>query len=325
MRDPDTIEREIAVERDRLVRSLRALDEHLSPEMIVRKATERLRGPASGASDLARENPLALALIGTGVAWMVAGSSRRNSHDGSRDHGPAAAAYDPRVKPTSPGLADPRDASTGFDTRVAAADAAMRQADKEGDDIMSMTGTGLHDPDTDYGYGYGYGGQPGRRERMRRTAEDLRHRLQEGLDDMPDRARARILAARRRAMEVQETIEERAMRASENMRGTARDNPLLVGAIAFGVGAAMAAALPRTSAENRNLGTYRDRLLDEADRIFHEETAKLRRTAEAAVAEGKEAVKDTLRSGPPDEDDPVERVSAATRDEAKRQGVGKIG
>jgi hypothetical protein len=182
---------------------------------------------------------------------------------------------------------------------------------------MSMTGTGFHDTDTAFE-------TPGTRSRLRQTAEQLRGRLHEGLDDLPDAAKARILEARLKAIEVQGAIEARLARTSDTMRKGAHENPLLVGAIAFGIGAAVAAALPRTSVENRNLGARRDRLLDEADHILREETAKLRRVAEAAVEEGREAVKDTLRTGPPIEDDPVERVHKAAKREARRQGVGKV-
>lgn len=183
---------------------------------------------------------------------------------------------------------------------------------------MSMTGTGLHDTETHFGT------EPGKRARLRQTARQLRGRLYDGLENLPDSAKARILDARLKAIEVQGAIEARVARGSDSMRKGANENPLLVGAIAFGVGAAIAAALPRTSTENRTLGARRDQLLDEADRMVREETAKLRSVAEAAVEEGREAVKDTLRTGPPTEDDPVERVHSAAKREAKRQEVGKV-
>jgi hypothetical protein len=332
MRDPDTIEREIAAERERLSESLRALDARLSPEAIVQSAADRLRGPASGASEVMRDNPLALALIGSGVAWLVASASRHDDGvpkrpppppppptTGVASRGPTAADHDPRVKETSPGPTGPDPAAT-FDERVAAADAAIRKSYSEGDDIMSMTGTGIHDPHDTH-----FGAEPGRRARLKQTARELRGRLYDGLDNLPDGAKARILDARLKAIEAQNAIEARIARHSDDVRRGAHENPLLVGAIAFGIGAAIAAALPRTSVENRTLGARRDQFIDEADRVFREETSKLRRVAEAAVEEGKEAVKDTLRSGPPTEDDPVERVHQTAKREAKREGVGQVG
>ncbi|AHM05120.1 hypothetical protein roselon_02822 [Roseibacterium elongatum DSM 19469] len=316
MRDPDTIEREIAAERDLLVQSLRALDARLSPEAIVERATDRLRGPASNASELVRDNPLALALIGSGVAWLFASTTRDGTAPTQTQT--TRAAYDRRETPTASGMPDAADPMVGFDARVAAADAAMRQQDQEGDDIMSMTDTSYHDSAA------ATNAAEGKRARLRQSATEMRARLHDGLDTLPDAAKARVLEARLKAIEVQHAVEARIARGSDSVRKGANENPLLVGAIAFGVGAALAAALPRTSAENRTLGAHRDQLLDEADRIFREETAKLRNVAEAAVEEGKEAVKDTLRNGPPSEDDPVDRVHAAAKREAKRQGVGDV-
>lgn len=331
MRDPDTIEQEIASERARLAETLKALDERLSPEAIVDQAADAVRQHGSKLGDVAKDNPLAVALIGSGVAWLLAGtntSSRAPDPSGMErspapapkaepaagEQEPSAAAYDPRVKPTSPGLSQPAAPMAGFDSRVAAADRAMRHEETEGDDIMSMTDNAYSDTADEGGF----------RDRARQSADTMRARLHDGLDKLPDAARARILSARLKAIEAQSAVEAQIMRGTNGMRRTARENPLLVGAIAFGLGAAIAAALPRTSVENRSVGAHRDSLLDEADRIFREEAGKLRSVAEAAVEEGKSAIKDTLRTGPPTDDDPAERVHQAAKREADRQEVGKV-
>lgn len=342
MRDPDTIAEEIESERARLAESLKELDDRFSPDAIVDQAAEAVRRHGSKLGDMAKDNPLAVALIGSGVAWLLAGSktspqepgpplatrpkppmpmpaeyrteTRADVNADARAQEPAAAAYDPRVKPTSPGLSQPQAPMAGFDSRVAAADQAMRHDTIEGDDTMSMTGTGYSDIEADGGF----------RSRARQSAGSMRARLNDGLEKLPESARARILSARLKAIEAQAAVEAQIMRGSDGVRRTARENPLLVGAIAFGVGAAIAAALPRTSTENRTVGAHRDSLLDEADRVFREETSKLRAVAEAAVEEGKSAVKDTLRSGPPTDDDPVDRVRDAAKKEADRQNVGKV-
>lgn len=332
MRDPDTIEKEIASERARLAASLKELDARFSPEAIVDQAADAVRRHGAKLGDMAKGNPLAVALIGSGMAWFLAGAKSApeepgppratrppvpptaDPHPKARAQGPSAAAHDPRVKPTPPGLSQPDALMAGFDSRVAAADDAMRREETEGDETMSMTGTGYSDIEAEGGF----------RTRARHSADSLRARLHDGLDKLPDAARARILSARLKAIEAQSAIEAQIMRGSDGVRRTARENPLLVGAIAFGLGAAIAAALPRTSTENRVVGAHRDSLLDEADRIFREETGKLRAVAQAAVEEGKSAVKDTLRTGPPTEDDPAERVREAAKREADRQNVGKV-
>lgn len=291
MRDPDTIEREIAIERERLAQSLRALDQSLSPQAIVNRAADALKAPAQGATDLARNNPLALAVIGSGLAWLMAGTS----NDKDAVNGGATGA------------------------RPIAADDApnARRQKRKGETVMTMTETDLHQSrDAD-------GRAGGKRQRLRQTAEELRARLHDGMENLPDAARARILEARLKAIEAQHAVEAKIARASGSVQRNAQENPFLVGAIAFGLGAALAAAMPRSSIENRSIGAHRDRLLDDAERVFREETAKLRRVAETAVEEGKAAVKDTLRDGVSDTENPADRVRKAAREEADRQDLGK--
>ena len=163
------------------------------------------------------------------------------------------------------------------------------------------------------------------RERARHSARSLRDGVRDGLGDLPEEARHRVVKARLAAIEAQHEVERQMRHAGDYAQRNAREHPLLVGALALGIGVALGAALPRTSTEDRMIGARRDRLMDEADRIFREEASKVRRVAEAAVEEGKSAVKDTLENGPPTEDDPARRVSDAARSEAKRQKVGNIG
>lgn len=307
MRDPDTIEREIAFEREGLAQSLKALDARLSPEALVETAADALRDKGSAFGEMAKDNPLGVALIGAGVAWFLAGPKANAKPETPP---PAAAAYDPRVGPTSPGLSQPTPPMAGFDDRVAAADRAMQRIDHEGDEPMTMTDT--------------HSTSSSARAHLRESADKMRARLHDGLDQLPEGARARILSARLAAIDAQAAVEAQFTRGSDSLRRTAKQNPLLLGAIAFGLGAAVAAAMPRTSVENHSIGARRDALLDEADRMFREESDKLRAVAEAAVAEGKSAIKDTIRTGPPTEDNPAERVRKAAAEEADRQGVREV-
>jgi ElaB/YqjD/DUF883 family membrane-anchored ribosome-binding protein len=283
--------------------------------------------------DTARHNPLAMGLIGTGLAMLAAGVTRAGDNAGHAgrddaastrqpvgedDFGPSHADYDPRVRPTSPGLAASEPRMAGFDERVAAAERAAARDARQGD--PDMHDPAIHPHDRSAGATAGRG----MRNSVRGSARALRERLNDGLDRMPDEARRRVVRARLAAIEAQHEVERQLRHSADYARHTARENPLMLGALALGIGAAIGAALPRTSAENHAVGAYRDRMMDEADRIFREEASKYRRVAEAAVAEGKSAVKDTLESGPPTEDDPARRVSRAAQDEAKRQKVGSV-
>lgn len=276
------IETEIASERDALRQSLDALEARLAPSQIVDDIAGLVLSNgddiAKAAMGVARENPLAVSLIAGGLAWLAAGALK-----------PAKprAVYDTR--PTEPvsGLRQPAPDMTGFDDRVAAAAAASIQTQPQtGGDTMT------HDNIADHA-----STETGLKARAYQSVEALKARLNDGLDSLPDSAKDRILAARLAAIDAQQEVERRAKVAVEGAKRSAQDNPLLIGAIALAAGAALGAALPRTAAEDRVLGGHRDRLFDEANRVFHEETAKLKAAAETAVSEGqatlKAAVKDT--------------------------------
>jgi hypothetical protein len=339
-RKPDEIERDIEETRAALRDVLVALDRRLSPERIVGQAAEMLEREGSRvagiATETARRNPVALGLVGTGIALMAAGIGRadgradarpaRTAQAGSGDFGPAHADYDPRLRPTSPGLAEPEPPMADFDDRMAAAERAALARTDTGE--TDMNDPAIHPqrspqnrPDDTTP---GATSQRGMGARARHSARAMRDGLRDGLDRMPEEARHRVVRARLAAIEAQHEVERRMRLGAEEARRGAREHPLMLGVVALGLGAAIGAALPRTSTENHAIGAHRDRLMDEADRVFREEATKLRHVAEAAVAEGKAAVKDTLESGPPTEDDPARRVAGAAKSEAKRQKVGSV-
>jgi ElaB/YqjD/DUF883 family membrane-anchored ribosome-binding protein len=317
MTDPDEIQRDIRATRAELRRTLEALDDRLSADRIVDRAADILEREGGRAAEAAvttaRDNPLAVGLIGAGIALLVARTAQRDAPEAGGAPGPTHADYDPRIKPTAPGLSRPEPPMAGFDARIEAASRAAHPMHSKGDIEMA------HEHDAS---------EPrpsGVRARAKHSARALRDGIYDGLDRLPEEARERVLAARLAAIDAQHAVEAQMRKTAESARHNAREHPLLLGIAALGIGAALGAALPRTSVENKAIGAQRDRLLDEADRVFREEAAKARRVAEAAVEEGKTAVKDTLRHGPPSEDDPARRVSEAAQSEAQRQKLGSVG
>ncbi len=82
-RSTDQIEREIELERVELARSLESLQRQFSPEVIVDRVSGMLRdngGEFAGtALKQARDNPLALAVTGVGLAWLIAGPAKKQT------------------------------------------------------------------------------------------------------------------------------------------------------------------------------------------------------------------------------------------------------
>ncbi len=169
-------------------------------------------------------------------------------------------------------------------------------------------------------------------------AARTRERLAHGTEDLTEAARERVVTARRRAVAARQKASARAQRGWSQGKDSAveffEEQPLVAGALALAVGAAIAAALPRTQQEDEWVGDYSDNLLDEAERIFLEERDKAEKVAVAALDEtrdvideksakadsvGKQAV-DKVREEAADAGD---RIVGATKDEADRQDLGK--
>jgi hypothetical protein len=323
------IEREIEEERAGLARSLDDLQRQFTPEAVMNTATDYFRRNDIGRTlaRQVRDNPLAVAVTGIGLAWLIFGSNRTNAashhyHDVGRDDPDYDAAfgretgygvddtpfrrdpeprigYDDRDYDAAPGhLAEPP--VDGFEERVERADGARGR-----DEFTMNADHGLRDAEV-------HSDEPSNYDRARAKASsartkvyaksaEMRARMSEGTEHMSEQARARVMRARRKAAEAQREMERRFGEYKASGRSAFDDQPLVAGLIALGIGAAIGAALPRTRREDEMLGAYRDRALDEANRIFQEESGKLRAVAEAAIDEardiGEEAAEEARSRG----------------------------
>ncbi|MFC3616029.1 hypothetical protein ACFORG_19935 [Lutimaribacter marinistellae] len=322
----DRLEKDLQRERDSLRQKLEELENSLSPGRLIDRAGDLVANRGEQAieatGELVRNNKAATALIGAGIAWLAISASAppRKSAAISPPSRRPSAAYDTRETPAVQGLRDP-DAPVGnFDARVAAAEGAAHADRLKGEPPM----TTYADP-TDPRH---HAEPQGFRDRLQAaqaravdSAANLRSRIEDGLGDLPEEARARVRRARAAAIDAQVRIEEQASEAARRARSAAHENPLLIGALAFAAGAALAAALPRTTTENRYLGAHRDRLFDEADRVMREEMENLKARANAAAIDAKEAAKDALRS----EGDTPGAAESPSKTPDKKDPVGKTG
>ncbi|SFB11303.1 hypothetical protein SAMN05421688_2959 [Poseidonocella pacifica] len=127
-----------------------------------------------------------------------------------------------------------------------------------------------------------------------RNAESLRRSIDRGLEKLPPAARRRILAARQSAVHAQEELDRRGRKALAASRGAMQDQPLVVGAVALGLGALIGSLLPGTRQENAALGARRDALLRRADLMMHEELEKLQAKGEDALRDGLERSREAI-------------------------------
>lgn len=280
--DPRKIEADIERDRAALASSLDALADRFSADSLTRDAVGLLRDNAAGLTRsvdrVVRSNPLAVAVTGVGLAWLLLGGRRDpqppiDTLSGTLHE--ALSRWDddggPVPEDAAPFEGTPADLAAEADWSRAG-DSLRRRANEALRRIEARARQGL---------------TPAREiaaERaavLARLAEDLKETFRSGLGGLPEAAQSRIAAAREAAFAAR-------MRAERGARSAGRvveEHPMATGAAALALGVAVAAMLPRTRVEDQAFGAQRDLLMDEAARILREERDRAARTAQTLAAD----------------------------------------
>jgi hypothetical protein len=300
-KSPAEIEREIAATRMRMENTIQAIKNDLTPGQLVDQAVQYFRdgkvgevagkfgtsvgrGASSAASSigvLVKENPLPAALIGAGLAWMAA-SSYKAKH-------PSIA--------TSSTMNTYGEMSGGF------GESASLGSFNEGEEYIGTTG----DLSTTSA------AEPGRVEAVKEKAQgvvssvkakthSIKERASSGTSAIKARASSSGQAVKQRASAVSHSAAEKArtakqrtisasVKAKDGVTNTYEQQPLIIGAIAIGVGALLGAALPISSRENRMLGRKRDDLVEKATKKADEFGVSAIERAKGVVDQGMQKVK----------------------------------
>ncbi len=419
-RTPAEIERDIERERAELTDTLDDLQDRFSVDTLVRSVSDQFRnhgGDYSRAINQSiKDNPIALAITGIGLGWLILGSSQKKvvtaygtdrdyadermrrgadtslyapdatprpvgsmagtgsdsapSATGATDGGYAGSASGGYAPPASRGYPSPAyggaarsgtptpswsyagydrgdDYDDAFDDDghyVGASDDGsdgpglmerIGDAAQGAKDAVTGAATGARDRMSATGQSAASGIRD-RRQAAARRAEAMRRRLHEGTEELSENARRRVVMARYRAIEARDASMRNLRRGQDRAMAFYEEQPLVVGAMALAVGAAVAGALPRTRTEDAYLGEQRDHLMHEAERVFEEERSKIGNVANAAATEARKIVEETrddaegqAGSGRTLADEAADRaktagqrVAGAARDEAERQDLG---
>ena len=283
------IEREVQQSRTEVEQTLDAIQARLSPGQLLDQAVGYFREGRGGEfarnlGDSVTQNPIPLALVGVGLAWMMLGG-QRSARNGDR----LGSAY-----------------SDDWDDDP---DAIEEHYAEMAEGSMAHLHTGADLP-TGSGYGNERGG----------FGEDLRDRGQAAKDklgEFGDQARSAATRAREGVAQAGATIADRAhearervahagarmadrahdararagyygRRARHGMLRTLDEQPLVLGAIGLAIGAALGAALPPSETEDRLMGEARDDALRRATKAGRAQAEKVRDAAGAVVAAARE-------------------------------------
>lgn len=298
MHSTNDIEREVESQRANVESTLDALKERMSFDKLANDlAPEEVRDALGVASTRLRENPVAVGLIGLGLAWLVFGGKRAEDHGDHDDWDEfddvERGVYgDPRVRrPYGSAAYDPYQADGSY-----RADAG--RTDAEG--VLDKAGKVAHDAG----------------ERVSQAAHDVRDRVGQAAHEIGDRLSSaaaavgdRLSGAGERVSHAADAGKRRLSRAGEEIASHAPDGrqlrragrrarngvaeaiesqPLLAGAAVAVLGAAIAAALPGTRAERRAFAEPRETLFREGRRVARD----LRTQAEDAARAGLDAARE---------------------------------
>ena len=294
------LERETEQTRARVTETLEELRTRLTPGQVFDQVLDYARTSGSGEflRNLGRQtvaNPLPVALIGAGLAWlMVAGT--RNGSVPARTGGGVGSHLDRMA-----------DKAQGVGARWA--DTAERVGDRLGDGAER---TGDRVGAAAERLGQAAGSTVERAGQWSETAGAIGEKMSSAYQAAADRASRSAAAVGDQAANLGGSLAE----MSRNFAVFCREQPLVLAGLGLAVGAAIGALMPMTEAENRAMGEASDEVKRQAQALAQEQFERTKRAATEAYETARQATADHGEQHEPHEK-PNEHnppVSAAARE-----------
>lgn len=267
-RSPADVERQIDSTRAELALTLDALERKLNARHLVEKGFDMFRDTFGGTDgmnrglDLIRSNPIPVALIGFGTAWLVASNTQMLDRLAESER-----VQDARRKMT--------DMASDLGNRAGelASDVAGRVGLGGGSDQRPLGHTG--NPMVD---------QDSRSDGWMHQVTDM---AQGALRSARDSGGAMLNRAGGYAG-------DGASRVADQLGDTLQRHPLVIGAVGVMAGALLATLLPMTRTENEWFGDTRDDLWNKAQEAGQEAATRVREAATRAVDAAADAASETV-------------------------------
>ena len=298
-RSSDEIRRDIEGTRAEMHETVDALERKLSVGQLVDEVWGRVGGGGSAGSaastvgDTIRDHPIPLALMGLGVAWLAVDKATGSSHD----VGPGTyRRADGRTGPYRGDAVDSDDSSaldTVKDKARSAAETAKGKASEAASTVKSKASDAA-DTAKRKADAMGPDGGTGSAEWSDSGGRDLGDRASETAD-----------RARREA-------EHRARQAKRGFWSAMEEQPLALGAVAFGLGLAGGLSAPTTRWEDEAMGEAADAVKGEVKREAKDAAGSAKAVAKDAAKAAKEEADRQDVVG--DLKESAERIAAEAKD-----------
>jgi len=291
MSDAVELEREAEAARARLSDTAEQIRARMSPGQMMDEVLNQFRGGDGGQmlanlKTQARDNPMALALIGGGLAWLMMGSGPElpiRSSSGKPSPFPATPSrplpsHDSQGGTATPPTANAGDANPARPTVAKTSSGALASAREAVGDGLHLVG-----------------------DRAGEIAQGLQAAGTETLSGIRDSTAGLGHQARRGFLDVLDR------------------EPLVIGAIGVAVGAAIGALLPATQLERQHLGTAGEALKNQAESLVEKGAAAVKEaSSEIYTTARDEADRQGLRAG---DSLIVDKVDAVVRAAGKTAGA----
>eukprot|EP00913_Durusdinium_trenchii_P010542 g9886.t1 len=257
------IVREIEEDRRRISERIDAIQQRLSPGQLLDEALSyaKSNGGSEFASNLTTQvkaNPIPTALLGVSLAWLMAGSkSAPQSHDDEADYYPLAT-IEGDIRRTGPVQTDGTSRYSHFTDAAgkrfkALTDETGRRAGHFMDDsgrtfrgFADASGRQIHDIRDEAG-------------KLFDEASGWVAKTWRRMGDAGSKVGQSAMGAGRSSVDMGADLFNQASQLNQSIMKGLRDQPLIGGALAFAVGAALGATLPRTKQEDELMGEMADK------------------------------------------------------------------
>ncbi len=245
----------VEIERTRadMSETVDAIQERLSPQNLKEQAKDRVkeatvgraREARAGVVETVRANPLPAALTGIGLGWLLMSARQQGSAQ-------------PRYRDDAYRYRTPTNEYAREVDEYPVAPKYLPQEGSEGTSAGDLAGRA--------------------RDRVGETATHA----QDKAGDLAGRAQDKAGDLGSRASQLGSQARHQASRAGSGLQRMLNENPLTVGALAVGAGAAIGLAIPETSKEHEVMGEARDTVVEKAQEKAQEVQQSVQRVAEEA-------------------------------------------
>ncbi|TQS70485.1 hypothetical protein ERN12_15260 [Rhodobacteraceae bacterium] len=290
-------ERRMKSNRSDLGDMLADLTGRLGPGLVADQVSDFVRENAAPyakrAEKTVRDNPLAFALAGAGIAWLLI--SRKSGED---DHVTTATLTE-RYEDVE------EDWSEEIDRLRAKASVRLRALEDDAQDSVDS----------------GRNFAQERADMIAQYASDIRAKLSKDLDGVSEEAKKLVLDARERAYAAKLKAQSHASKAADETTQFVKDHPVVVAALGVAIGAAIVAALPKDRLRSSSIGGHVDRIKKEASALYTEEKKRAETLARKFKKDATDVVRDVAHTAETEGSDLSDRIARELSSEADKSAL----